>query len=1028
MLLALLVLAGVDAVSRSARSLFPAVAFPRIAVIAEIGEAPVTGVMIALTRPIEQAVAAVPGLARVRSKTVRGASELSLDFDPRTDMREALSLVRARVASANLPPETQVIIERQTPSLFPVFSFNVLPSEADANDPVARARLAEWVELDVAPRLARLADAFQVSVQSGDTREYVFEADPLALAQAGLDLTAIEDALSAANRVEAVGRASTEGLQYQLLVDGRLRTVAELEAVAVVRDGAAPLRLAELGKVVEATVERTMIVTGGGRDGVVVNLFLREGGLVTRLSTEARAILTEVTAQLPTGVRMEPVYDQAGLVNASIEGVQDAIALGALLSVIVIALFIGSWRITLVAGLAIPLSVLLTIAVFPLLGQSLDLMSLGGLAVAIGLVIDDAIVVVENVARRRAQRPDATLFEAVAHGAGEVVGAIVGSSLTTVVVFLPLVLLEGVVGQFFRSLSLALGLSIVMSMFVSLIFSPLMLLLPGLAPRANVAPRRWMEALQRGYGRAVERLCGHPGLVACALVVTLLVGGTALPGLQTGFLPEMDEGGFVLDYTLPVGTSLAETDANCRRIEAVLRETPEVVSFSRRTGAELGFFATEQFTGDFLVGLTDRSARARTVFEVMDGLRERFARELPQAEVEFVQIMQDTIADLAGNPEPIEVKLLGADYATLQECADRVEAALEHVPGLVDVANHVSFGSPELTWRPYPDRAALAGLTTASIAREVGAQRLGHVATAVQERDRFVDVRVRLAPRWASDERADAPGPAVFLRPAAQDALSAFGGANGDAATVPLSALATFTRALAENELERENQVPLVRVTAAVSGRDLGAVAQDVERVVSGVPRDASIRVELGGQVASQGRAFENLLVVFGLGIGLVFLLLVTQFRSIRLSLVLFLALPFGLLGGLLALRLTGVALNISSGMGLIMLVGLVVKNGIILIEYAQELRREGRAERDAVIEAARVRLRPILMTTCAAIAGLAPLALGVGAGAELQRPLAIAVIGGLSVSAAFSLVVVPLGCIFLARGSLVPDQHALSR
>ncbi|MDZ4774919.1 MAG: efflux RND transporter permease subunit [Planctomycetota bacterium] len=1012
-LLVLSLTAGVAAIFMVARSIYPRVSFPRIAVIAERGEQPVRGMMVAITKPLEQAVSVIPNLMRVRSKTVRGASELSLDFRADTDMRDALSNVRARIAQSGLPADVHFTTEQQTPAVFPVLSFNVIAGEHFAGDAVARARLAEWAEIELKPRIARLTDTFMVTVQSGDRREYVFEVDPAALARTGLDASAVSDAIANSNTVSAVGRSSAEGLRYQWLVDGRIEDSDHILDIAVPRAGRDPILLSELGRVVETVAERTMVVTGGGREGVVVSVFLRDGGKVTRLSEDVARVLVEERAHVPGGGTIVSVYDQARLVDESIAGVRDAIGIGALLSVVVIAIFLGNWRLTLVAGLAIPISVLLTLALFPLVGESLNLMSLGGLAVAIGLIIDDAIVVVENVARRSQELARDALprdrFRAVAEGTGEVLGAIVGSSLTTVVVFLPLVFLEGVVGQFFTSLSLALGISIVASMLVSLVYTPLFLSIPWLAPKSGVSARRWMTPVQDGYRSLAARLVAHAGFVWIALAAIVLVSASLVRNVETGFLPEMDEGGFVLDYSLPVGTSLAETDAACRRIEGVLLETREIASFSRRTGAELGFFATEPFTGDMLVGLVPLIERDRSVFEVLDDLRERLAKEVPQAEVEFIQVMQDTIADLAGNPAPIEVKLLGADYPLLQHAADDVEKALERVAGVVDVKNHVSFGSPELSWHPDPVRAARVGLTTEQIAVQTSIQSLGIVATRIQEGDRFVDVRVRYPDRQRIDLTVDGAGPSIFL-------------ATPAAGLVPLSSIAEFRRDLAENELERENQTPMVRVTAAVARRDLGSASRAVERAVAALPRDASVRVEFGGQAASQHTAFLHLLLVFGLGGGLVFLLLVFQFRSLRLPLVLFLALPFGQLGGLYALELCGVPLDISSGMGLIMLVGLAVKNGIILIEYAQQLHREGRSERDAILEAARVRLRPIVMTTCAAIAGLLPLALAWGAGSALQRPLAIAVIGGLIVSTLFTLVVVPLGCATIARGRLIAE------
>jgi len=1013
--LALAMLLGVRATSTLGRSIYPHVTFRRIAVIAERGEVPVRNMLASVTMVIERAASSVPGLQRVRSKTLRGASEFSLDFDAGTSMSDALSLVRARVSQAQLPADTRLTIEQQTPAVFPVLSVNVMPGAEDAEDPVARAELAEWVRVDMKSRLTRLPDVFRVSVQSGDRREYVFEPDPEALARAGIGMEAVRDAIAGSNRVEAVGRASIEGLQYELIVDGILDQPAKVLELAVPRADAEPVRLADIGRIYETTAERTRVVTGGGRDGVVVSIFLRDGGKVTDLSRDVHHVIADMQDAVPGGGTIVPVYDQATLVDESIQGVSDAIGLGALLAVLVMALFLGNWRITIVAGLSIPISVAATLAVFPLFGESLNLMSLGGLAVAIGLIIDDAIVVVESIARRLGHLPPnppaALVRTGVCDGTRDVWGAIVGSSLTTVAVFAPLVLLEGVVGQFFRSLSLALAVSILASMFVSLIYSPLLLLVPPLLPRGGEQPRRWVEWTQERYHAAASSILRHPMATGAMLCAVLLAGVSGLGGLATGFLPEMDEGGFVLDYSLPVGSSLEETDRACRSVEAILTETPEIASFSRRTGAELGFFATEQFTGDMLVGLKARSKRSRTVFEIMDSLREEIAHRVPQVEVEFIQVMQDTIADLAGNPAPLEVKLLGEDYRVLQAAADRVAGTLDSIPGVVDVKNHVSFGSPELTWRVDPVAAARIGLTTRALAAEITGQLLGDVGTRIQEETRFVDVRVRYPAAWRAESRVEGHGPAVFLGPVLDGA---------EARLVPLSSVASFERHLAENVLERENQTPLVRVTAAVSGTDLGSASRAVKRSLARLHLPSTVRAEQGGQALSQAGAFANMTLVFGLGAGLIFLLLVIQFQSFRLPFVMFLALPFGQLGALHALRLNAVPLNISSGMGLIMLVGLVVKNGIIMIEYAQHLHREGLPEHEAILEAARVRLRPVLMTTLAAIAGLMPLALGIGAGAELQRPLAIAVIGGLAVSTLFTLIVVPLGCATIARNHLV--------
>jgi multidrug efflux pump subunit AcrB len=538
-------------------------------------------------------------------------------------------------------------------------------------------------------------------------------------------------------------------------------------------------------------------------------------------------------------------------------------------------------------------------------------------------------------------------------------------------------------------------------MVVSLTLTPIMAA-GRLGPRPGKSTsRRWMERLAALYERWARVALRHPVLSAAVLIAVVAAGGVSVLHPTTGFLPDMDEGAFVLDYTMPVGTSLSETDANCSKIEKILAETPEVTSFSRRTGAELGFFATEQFRGDFLVGFKPRGQRRRPSAEIIDGLRQRIAREVPEIEVSFVLVMQDTLNDLAGNPAPLEVKVFGTDYHALQLVAERIAGQMEHLHGVVDVTAGVSFGNPEITYRVDADAAERAGLTTAAVQQQLQTALLGERATQLRRSDRLVPVFVR----YPDAVRRDPTG-------LAQLPLT-----DGSGRVVPASLVSKVEERLNVNELARENQQPLVSVDANISGVDLGTAADAVRRVLATTPHPRDVRLELGGQVESQARAFANLLTVLALASGLVFLLLVMQFRSYRLPLIIFLTLPPSQIGALLALRLTGTALNISSFMGLIMLVGLVVKNGIIFIEYAAQLREEGVPTlTDALATAGAVRLRPMLMTSLAAMIAMLPLALNLGAGAELQRPLAIAVIGGLTVSTLFTLFVVPVAHILLGE------------
>jgi CzcA family heavy metal efflux pump len=997
--------------------IYPDVAFPRIRVIAERGEDSVENMMIGVTRPIEEAVNAVPGLRRVRSKTIRGASELALDFEPTADMRDALSQTRARIASLlpQLPPGVTTTIEQQTPSIFPVISFNVSLDAAKARGTVRDgADLHQWAVTDLKPRLSRLPDVFLVTVQGADTRQIVVEPDPLRLAAASLSLEDVTKIIGQSNEIEAVGVLERDYKQYQVLASLEVRTLEEIARLPVASRSGKTIHVRDVASVRAGVADRTAIVTGNGQDSVVVSLFMRYGGKITALSDHVNAVLKEATPILPAGVSLQPVYDQAELVRESLGGVRDAIVVGMILAIAVLWIFLGSARITLVAGITIPISVLGTFAVMSAIGESLNLMSLGGIAVAIGLIIDDAIVVIENIARQlrevgqvdspslpdKSSRPSRVLLRpmrirAVISATREIFGAVVGSSLTTVVVFVPLVLLEGIVGQFFKAMAAALAIGILVSMVVSLTLTPIMAA-SRIGPRPGErTSRRWMDALARFYERSSRRLLRRPWLAALGLVLTAAAGVFAVREMPTGFLPQMDEGGFVLDYFMPVGTSLSETDKNCRKIESILLETPEVKSYSRRTGMELGFFATEQFTGDFMIGLKPHGERERSTFEVQDELRHRIAVEIPQIKVSFVQVMQDTINDMAGNPSPIEVKIFGNDYRVLQTVALSVGSRMEGLKGLVDVATGVSFGSPEITYRLDGDAISRSGLTSAEVEDQLKTALLGEKATDIRRADQLVPVVVRYGDAIRRDPTWLAQIPI----------------ADKQGRVIPASAVARIEEKTNVNELARENQQPVISVeTNIASNIDLGTAAAHVRDLLAKTPAPRGVRFEVGGQVESQEKAFRNLMLVLSLAIGLVFLLLVAQFRSYRLPLIIFLTLPFSQIGGLMALRLTDTDLNIAAFMGLIMLVGLVVKNGIILIEYTAQVRAAGAPTLvDALATAGRIRLRPILMTSLTAIIALLPLALNLGSGAELQRPLAIAVIGGLSVSTLFTLLVIPV-------------------
>ncbi len=976
--------------------IYPDVAFPRIAVIAERGEDSVENMLIGVTRPLEEAVNAVPGLIRVRSRTIRGGSELSLDFAEDTDMTEALSQTRARISALlpDLPSGITTTVEQQTPSVFPVISFNVTLDSSKATGMVRDgADLDLWAKNDLKPRLSRLTDVYMVTVQGSQTSQIIVEPDPRRLAESKLSIVDLTNSIGEANVVGAVGVLERDHRQYQLLASSELKSIDDIKALPVVTRSGKSIHVRDVARVYRGLADRNSSVTGNLQEAVVVSLFMRFNGKVTSLSDLVQETIDEITPKLPPGVSITPVYNQADLVRQSLGGVRDAIIVGMILAILVLWVFLSSWRITLVAGISIPLSVLITFALMSALGQSLNLMSLGGIAVAIGLIIDDAIVVVENVARHFMLSRDR--LRSVIEGTREIFGAVVGSSLTTVVVFIPLVYLAGIEGQFFRAMAITLTVGILVSMIVSLTLIPIISSSEQLGPHEKEkTTRRWMDDLASFYERYIRIMLMRPWKTAGAIIVIALIGILSVMHQSTGFLPSMDEGGFVLDYEMPVGTSLSETDRNCRKIEEILTQIPEVRSYSRRTGMELGFFVTEQYTGDFLVSLRPLDDRDRSTNDVVDDVRQRIEKEVPQISVSFVQIIQDTLNDLSGISAPLEVKIFGNDYRVIQDLSARAVKIMERVEGIVDIEPGVSYGSPEITYEINADAVSRAGLTGQDVENQLRTALLGEEATRLKRNNYLIPVVVRYAdsfrknPIWVSQiPITDSAG-----------------------RTIPASLVSKIREVINVNELARENQQPLVSVEANISGRDLGSIAKELDVRLAKLELPSGVRVELGGEITGQKKAFRNMMMVATFAVGLVFLLLVIQFRSYRLPLIIFLTIPFSQIGALMALRLTGTELNISAFMGLIMLVGLVVKNGIILIEYTAQLRDRGIGTlSEALAVAGRTRLRPVLMTSMTAIIALFPLALNIGSGAELQRPLAIAVIGGLSISTLFTLVVIPV-------------------
>jgi len=966
-------------------AILPDVTFPRIVVIAESGERPARMMEAGVTRPLEESIASVPGVSRMRSKTQRGATEISIDFTWGTDMLIAQQLVNTRVneVRADIPADTHVSVERMNPTVFPILGLSVNAKG------LSQSELWSLATYTIRPRLTRVPGVARVVVQGGRIPEIAVEVNPQRLAAHGISITEVEQALSSANVVRSVGKMDRRFQQYQALVSGEITDEHQLGSIPVAQRNGVPIYLRQIADIHPSVQDRNTVVTADGSEAVLINIVRQPDANTVTVAEGVRRELTDMQSSLPPGTHIGFFYDQSDLIRNAVASVRDAVLIGAILAVVVLLLFLGDWIATLVTAVIIPATVLITFLLMRLAGLSLNLMTLGALAVGIGLVIDDAIVVVENVFRHLSHGESRE--GAVLSAASEIAAPMISSTLTTIVVFLPLILLSGVAGAFFTALAVTLTIALMVSLLLALLVSPSMCA-AFLKARAGAREHgRLFERFIDWYGALLHALLRRRWVLPAGAILVIVLTLIMARGLGTGFMPTMDEGAFVLDYVTPPGTSLAESDRVLRQIERIVSDTPEVATYSRRTGTELGFFITEPNSGDFAVTL--KQGHRRNIEKIMDDIRTRIEEQVPGVNVEFVMVLQDLIGDLAGAPQPVEIKLFGENQSDLENAARDVASRIEKIRGVVDVTSGVVESGPELVAKVDETQVGRFGLTSNAVADQVNAAMYGDEVTQLLQGDRQIGVRVRypLTYRDSLSQLLSIPvrTPGSFI--------------------VPLSSVAHIDSVPGTTELNRENQRRVVSVSANLNNRDLGSALRDVQRVMKMTPLPGGITYTLGGQFQSQNEAFRGLLAVIALAIVLVFAVMLFQFSSFTEPAIILAIMPLSMFGVVLGLWITGTPLNVSSFMGAVMLVGIVVKNGILLLDQAQKAHKNGMLLEEAVLYAGRLRLRPIIMTTLTAILGLVPLSMGLGAGAEMQKPLAIAVIGGLSLSTIFTLLFAPL-------------------
>jgi len=994
-IVALLCAAGLYAAWQLPIAVFPQTDFPRIVIIVDNGEAPASQTLVSVTRPIEEAMNGIPGIARIKSKTARGSVEINLYFDWNGNIIQELQLVQARMSQllSTLPPTAEIRnIERLTFAVFPVVGYSLT---SDKRDQATLMDLATYV---VRPQLARLPGVAIVGVAGGKTREFHVTIDPEKLTAHNVSAQQVVEGIRNSNIIVSPGLIE-ENHQLELaLISGQAKRSDELNNIVVATVNNAPVKVSDVATVAAGVEPQYTLVTADGHPAALVNINRQPDANTVAVVDGVKATLNAMRGQIPKDVRVAAYYDQSLLVRDSIKSVRDSIIIGLLLSVVILYAFLRNWGTTFVAILVIPVTVLVTFLAMYLARLSFDLMTLGGVAAAIGLVIDDAIVVVENIythmSRGQSRR------EAVESAVSEITVPIIGSTITPVVVFLPLTLLTGVTGVFFRSLALTMSVALLTSLVLALAFTPvlaerLVRADPTNDPEGNIDNEethgRFLGAIIRRYESILSAALDNRWIVILTILVVL--GGSFLlyRVLGSEFLPEFDESAFVLDYKAPPGSSLAETDRMLQHVEEMLLKTPEIESYSRRTGLEMGLFVTEPNRGDFAVKL--KPGHKRSTEDVTADLRDQLAESEPSLQIEFVGILPDVIGDLQGNPEPIEVKLFSEDAAALQAKADEIESTIKKVPGVVDTFNGVVISGPAVTFNIDAARASQFGVTANDIATTISTAMSGDAASSILQQDRLIKVRVI----FPADVRSSL------------DKVRSIQVRSSSGQLFRLDQVADIQYDKGQAEISRENLRQMVAVTGRLEGSDLGtAISRIQNQLVKDVKLPPGMTVEYGGLYQEQQSSFRELATALVLAVVLVFITLLIEFRSYAHPIAIVTGAVLALSGVLLALFITGSTLNVVSLMGMIMIVGIVAKNGILMLDAVEDHLAAGDSLRDALLRSGRRRFRPVLMTSLAAMLGMLPLALAIGAGSGLLQPLAIAVIGGLTMALALSLIVTP--------------------
>jgi CzcA family heavy metal efflux pump len=990
---AVLCLAGIFSALNLPSSVFPQTDFPRVVIIVNNGIMPADEMMATVTRPIEEALKEIPGAVSVRSKTKRGSAEINVFFNWQVDMQRSELYVLGRLAEirAELPASASTEVERVTFSAFPIIGISLTSSNRNIMD------LWETGNYTLKPRFLQIPGVARVELTGGKVPEFHVVVDQIKLQAAHLDLAAVSSALTKNNLVAAAGMIQENYHLYLTTVDGRVRSEEEIGNVVIAVRNNHPVLVKDVARIERGPEPAYTDVTAQGRTAVLINIQSQPDASTMEIAKALKAELGKLRQELPPDMKLGFFYDQSQFVRDSVSSVWDAILFGLILSIVILFFFLKNWGSVITAIVTIPISVLITFVAMKLGGMSFNMMTLGGIAASIGLIIDDAIVVVEamfvKIAAGRSK------IEGIQEAIGEILHPLIGSTLTPVVVFLPLTFLPGITGVFFRALALTMVVSLLTSLLLALTLTPSLAgwfirarekLEHGHAP-ADTEGGFILRRVLRVYERVLHVAIRHCWLTLLGCVLIFVVGIFVYRQLPTDFLPSFDERGFVIDYWAPAGTSLEETSRVLNEAEEILRNNPDVEGYSRRLGTELGMFVTEAYRGDFAVKLKPHSGH--TTDDVIAELRQQFAKRFPMIRWEFPGILSDVVGDLQDNPDPIEIKLFSPDLDWLKKTAPRVEAQITNIVGVVDTFDGLTETGPSINFRVRNAEAQRFGLTAQDISEAANAALQGEESSYVLQGDRVVNIRVMMDTNSVNrlEKLRQLP-----LRTA-------------DGATVSLDQVCDVSIQPSEVELVRDNLRQVVMVTARLENRDLGSTMREIQAKLAKDNWLPPGTVEYGGAYQQQQESFKNLLTVLVMAILLVFTVLLIEFRSFNEPIAIVFGAVLAMFGTVAALWITGITLNVVSFLGAIIGVGIVAKNGILMLDFVHHMEAESANLAEALVRSGHRRLRPVLMTSLAATLGMLPLAFGIGAGADMLRPLAVAVIGALCISVLLSLIATPV-------------------